>query len=539
MAINLGAYNGFNLQGGATTAVPGVAQAGSGSVQGMMGPQTPTINNSATVPTTPKAKYVQAQTQNLQPANVPPANGAGLSFMNGTMNAQGQYVANQTQNPASQSTPAAPTGMNGYSGGIGSTQGVYDPYQSPAFQQYVQQAVTAATPAYTNPQIQQGIVGANTALQNIQTNVANSMGGLANKDLSSSGMTAQQDLINQNAAYASVPYQTQANLLAQQQTQAETAANIPLTAATTEAGYLSGLAQPTAIGTGQNLVLPNPATGQATTLASQPSYGLGTGIAGQPITYNQNTGAINSGGTGLGATPPTLSGTTGATGEAGALQSIGQAYGLTDPASQLALKTAVDNTLASNGDVNAAGVPANLQPAVKAVLNQMSGGTYSPGNAAINQTNLAAQQAVANTLIAPMQTAVSHLADLQSLANAVGYTNSPIASNIRNQFSGSILTDPKITNLQSAIGVVRSEVAKVLGGGTPTVASQAEAAEALPDNLSPQNIAGVIANVTSLMNAKIQQYTNPANAASLLTGLQMPSTGGTGLQMPPAGSLKL
>ena len=416
----------------------------------------------------------------------------------------------------------------------------YDPYQSPAFQQYVQGAVQAAQAGMSNPQIQSGLVQANTDLSGLQQITSNNIqADLNNPNLSEGALTGQTAAEAQVLANQSIPIQTRINLLQQQQGQAETAANIPLTAGTTEASYLAGLAKPTSISPGQNLTQLNPSTGQVSSLANQPSFGFGTNTAGTPIAQNQVTGQIIPGGTqGLGATPPALGSQTGTqSGVAGAVASTLQSLGSgSDPTTSAFYTNAVNQALANGGNP-----PSNLtaqqQQIVSQILGTMSGGQYSSTNSAINLANLQAEQSTANDLKASAATATSHLADLQSLANAVGYTNSPIASNIRNQFSNSILTDPSITTLQSAIGVVRSEVAKVLGGGTPTVASQAEAADALPDNLSPSNIAGVIANVQQLMNQKIQEYSNPNNANSLPNGLQMPSNSSG--SAPAPGSLSL
>lgn len=528
MAISLGTVpQGFNLQGNVPSSPLGVAQGNTLQGNNAFSPMSP----AATAPS-PKTTYinnkVKAQTK---PAPVPvaPTPQTPSPPVNNTTY---QFGANQPgYNSTGQQVNSPPpplTGMQGYSGGAtgtpGQNQGVYDPYNSPQYQQYLNQFVNSQLPGLTTPQIQAGVSTAEQTLANIQKQVASqTSSALNNPNLSDSALTGQSMAAAKQGSLNSAAVQPLLDLYKEQQGQAATAYGAPLNTANTEASYLAGIAKPTAISPGQSLILPNPATGGASTLGNVPSYSaVSNPISPSGITtFNQTTGQQNSG---FGTTPPTLGGN----------NDLASQY-MQNPL----IAGYVQATINSNGDMSAAGVPSQYQAAVNTVLQSQTGGSYSPGNASINQSNLATQQATANELIAPARTATSHLSDLQTLANAVNYSNSPIASNVRNQFSNSILTDPNITTLKSAIGVVRSEVAKVLGGGTPTVASQAEAADALPDNLSPENIAGVIANVQNLMNQKITEYSNPANAASLPTGLQMPSSSSSTNKTIPAGLFKL
>ncbi len=456
-----------------------------------------TMSPSATAPGTPKQKYIQNKVAPATPDN----------NVSGNQDSNAAYLGS---NPgifggSQQQTP----GQNGSNNSQNiNSQGVYDPYQSPAYQQYLQNYIKSQMPGLDTPTIQNGIVAANQGLTNLQSIYANNIqADVNNPGLSQGALTGQEAAEAQVLAAKSVPYQTQINLLNNQQQQAGTAYGAGLTSAGTEASYLGGIAKPTTLAPGQTLTTTNPTTGQTTPLASIPNISaISNPLSPSGIsTINQTSGAVGS---------PSLSGP----GSPGSSSDLATQY-LQNPI----IAGYVQATKNSNGDMSAAGVPSQYQAAVNTVLQAQSNGQYSPGNASINQANLASQQATANALIAPAQTAVQHLADLQSLANAVNYSNSPISNQLRNQFSGSILTDPNITTLQSAIGVVRSEVAKILGGGSPTVASQKEATDALPDNLSPSNIAGVIANVQSLMNAKISSYSDPNNTAKLNTGLQMPS----------------
>ena len=516
--------------------------------QGFIGP---TQAQSATNPTTPKTQYITQQAQNIQPTGV--NTGGGVLNLGSQVDSSGQAfgfgqqqtsappnVSNQSAQygggnslPTPTATPNPTTDFTGSSTGVAG-QGIYDPYNSPAYQNYLQQAQQAYQPT-------QAQTDALTNLQNIQKNLGYAVANQARDDIAMGNFTglggAHEASLIANAQAPLAAAQTgltQANTLQGQQA---TGAGLGLTSANTQAGYLAGRAAPITLAGGQSLATLNPATGNYGIGGTAPvaaPYTAGTNsLTGAPYTYNQTTGQINPGGTNLGTTPPALGGSGIAGTVASTLQSLGAGN---DPTATAFYTNAVNQAMANGGNPDPS-LNSQQQSIVKQILSQMSGGQYSSQNAAINQGNLTAQQGVANQLIAPAQTATQHLGDLQALANAVNYSNSPIASNVRNQLNSSILTDPSITNLQSAIGVVRAEVAKVLGGGSATVASQAEAQDALPDNLSPQNIAGVIANVQKLMNQKIQEYSNPKNAASLPTGLNMPA--GFSASSPPAGTFTL
>lgn len=485
----------------------------------------PTMSPSATTPTDPKQQYIQTKAQTMQPAAPTAQTPQTVQQQNQAyFNANPSVFGSQptTPPPAPQQPPATPvnttTDFTGTSTGTAG-QGVYDPYNSPAYQQYLNQYINSQLPGLTTPQIQSGqqtvAQGEQQAQQRYQQQIQNALNGGGSSAAVTGESAAAGTLFNNTTS----SYQNILDQLNQQQGQAGTAYGAGVNAANANAGYLGGLATPTPIGTGQQLTQLNPATGQTTTLANQPSYSaVANPISPSGITtFNQNTGQQNSS---FGSTPPALGG-----------NDIVSQY-LQNPI----ISGYVQATKNSNGDMNAAGVPSQYQAAVNTVLQSQSGGSYSPGNAAINQANLSTQQQAAQILKPSLDTATSHLADLQSLANAVNYSNSPIANNVRNQFNNSILTDPSITNLQSAIGVVREEVAKVLGGGTATDSARADAASALPSNLSPQNIAGVISHVTDLMNAKLAIYTDPTKAVSLPSGLSMPAGYSASI---PAGALTI
>lgn len=73
---------------------------------------------------------------------------------------------------------------------------------------------------------------------------------------------------------------------------------------------------------------------------------------------------------------------------------------------------------------------------------------------------------------------------------------------IASQFGSGPLQSYKI-----ALSNVRDELAKILGGGTPTEGTRTTAQQILPDNMTPAQIESAIKTATELMNSKIQEYT--------------------------------
>lgn len=519
------AYGGLSANPTAVAAGNAQFAANQAAKKNFIGPIAATTNPSATTPVDPKTQYIQTQAQNLQPANLSVQTNPttttynsqyGLGFGNGSsFNANGIQTQAPTQTP-SQTPQNTPTGFNATSGANGT--GVYDPYNSPAYQQYVQNAAAAAQP-------NAAISGYQTQLQQLQQQAQ--QGNIAlesNPNLSNGALVGQQNLEAQQFNAQEQNAQTGlANALTLQQYQ-QNAANIPLTAANTQAGYLAGFSNPQTLSPGQTSISANPSTGQTQTLGSVGSYSFGTGIAGQPIAQSQTTGAINSGGTnaGLGATPPALGSSSA---QNSALQSVAQTYGLTDPASQLALQTAVQQTLASNGDVNAAGVPANMQNAVKAVLSQMNSG-YSPLGSTIASGVTTQQQQQIAQYTSSLQQGQNLQSQLSDLIGTFGLNPSNVnAANSGLQTIASNTSNPYYKQLQNYVNDVANTYAQILTppGGSSTDTTRSIATSMLDATASGTSIQSTLASLDNAAKAKIAGIsttpnTNSSNSSSFSNG---------------------
>lgn len=141
--------------------------------------------------------------------------------------------------------------------------------------------------------------------------------------------------------------------------------------------------------------------------------------------------------------------------------------------------------------------------------------TGKPFDAAAAEQNYNATQQALNknatdyrTLQKAQQTAVDHLSQLETLSGAAKRYSSPIANEGLLYTKGTVQGDSNYTSYLSAIGVVQSEVAKVLGGGTTTVESLKEAQGVINPYLSHQGLIDAINNVKNLMSEKIKEYTS-------------------------------
>jgi hypothetical protein len=519
----------LNLQGGNYNPQSGNLPISNPAIGSSMTP-------SATAPGTPKQAYINQQVQ--QPQTVQQQNQA---YFNANPNVFGaNQGSSQSPNPQ-QPQPA----------------GTYNPYNAPSYQAAVQSTQAAQQSALNNQQIQSGLVSANTGLQGLQSVYSNNIqADLNNPNLSEGALTGQSAAEAQVLANKSVPFQTQINLLNQQQQQATAAAQTGLTAANTNAGFQAGLETPTPISPGQQLTQLNPSTGQASVIANQPSYSFGTNTAGTPISQNQTTGAIAPGGTqGLGATPPVLGSSSGqsvggyspsqiSSAVGSTLQSLGSG---TDPTTTAFYTNAAQQALANGGNVDPS-LNAQQASVVKQILSSISGGQYSSTGSAINLANQTAQSQTAQQIVPIAKTALTNLNALQKLSDTVGYSNSPIANDIANQFSNTILTDPNKNTLQSALQFVTGEVSQVLGGGSSSLAALNDAQTALnAGSISPATLKSVIANATIMVNNRLTELQSPQNTVTVPNGLAMPTGAGansiynssTGQQQIPAGSLAL
>jgi predicted DNA-binding protein YlxM (UPF0122 family) len=114
-------------------------------------------------------------------------------------------------------------------------------------------------------------------------------------------------------------------------------------------------------------------------------------------------------------------------------------------------------------------------------------------------------------IVNSQQTALSHLGELESIAKKVNFSDLPAANEARIFASDHVKSDANIKELQSTINIIRGEVAKVLGGGTATVEALTEAQNILPFNISNTQLKTVIDRVKSLMQEKINAYSNLNN----------------------------
>lgn len=137
--------------------------------------------------------------------------------------------------------------------------------------------------------------------------------------------------------------------------------------------------------------------------------------------------------------------------------------------------------------------------------------TTSNQNAQARGSALQNQVNVVRPLVQSQQVALEHLQGLKDLVGKVNYSNSGIWNNARNWWSDNANADPNVKNLQSQIGLVQEEIAKILGGGTATDSSRNDARAILPANLSPNNFDSVMSLVQQRMQEKIDQMTNLNN----------------------------
>ncbi len=432
----------------------------------------PTINQSAT---TPKQKYIQQQTASSSPVadnNITANQASNSAYFNANPGAFGGSTNQPTQtSPTAPVIPTNPaTNFNGTSGGNGT--GIYDPYNSPAYQNYLNTYIESQKPALSTSQINQGQIDTTNTLANIQKTIANQTANAqGNPALSNNSLTGQSMAAAKQGSLETAAVQPLLDLYKQQQQQAGVGPGAALNSANTEAGYLAGIAKPTAIGTGQSLVLPNPATGQAQTLTGLPSFAAGTNTqTGAPYTYNQQTGAINNGGTGLGTTPPSLS---------------GDVVSPNDPYYQT-LQTYA-GLLASN---QGSAVPlGSLPPAVQAqVLRMAQGQGYNANTsaalAASQQTQVQQQQTYKSAL-QQGQNLQSQLTDLIKTfglnPNDLNAANSVIQTIAKNT------SDSRYQVLQNYINDVANTYAQVL---TPTSGSQTDTTRSIAASMLNQTASG-------------------------------------------------
>jgi hypothetical protein len=378
----------------------------------------------------------------------------------------------------------------------------------------------------TNP-INAQLLAAEQAQQAQQAKVQSDIQAAGTQTADSNFVTGEQQAIQNTGNIAGEQLsQNVSNLEAQQANEINaTSAQAPFINPTAVAGA----------GGGSALITPS---GQTVATTS----GLTQNLVGAPTAVNPSTGLIGAGATGSGllgsSSTPT---STAPANVSSAVSSVLTSLGANDPASNSFITSAVQQALANDGNPPTSLTSQQAQ-VVKQVLSQMTGGAYSSTASAINLANQTAQSSTAQAIVPIAKTALSNLSALQNLSNLVGYSNSPITNEIRNQLSGTAFTDPSITNLQSAIGVVAGELGQVLGGGDATVSALNNAANSLPaGNISPQTLQGLITTLTTLVNNRLTELQSPSNTVTVPNGLSMPSgySASSSTSAPSASSLDL
>lgn len=186
------------------------------------------------------------------------------------------------------------------------------------------------------------------------------------------------------------------------------------------------------------------------------------------------------------------------------------------------------NSGAAYNDVVAQLPSAALAPALlQAIMKQNPNFNITQSN---QNAGARAQQLNQNvTLVQPlklaMNTALDHIKGLQDVVNKANYSDSGIINNIRTGISDNISSDQNIKSLQSQIGLVREEVAKVLGGGTATDSARADANAIIPMNISPSQFQAVIGQVQQRMQEKIDEYSKLADPSQYGGGQSNQSSG--------------
>lgn len=176
-----------------------------------------------------------------------------------------------------------------------------------------------------------------------------------------------------------------------------------------------------------------------------------------------------------------------------------------------------------SGTLSPSNIPQGLnQATVLNAANQLSMQTTGqPFDANKAQANYAATQAALTqnattfrALSAAQSTAVSHLDDLQNYFNALpasSKTGAPAVNGISN-WVASNFGSGSVQSYNTTLQAARGEIAKVLAGGGAPSDSENKAADAvLPDNMSPNQIAGAIQAAKTLMAQKIAEYSSTSN----------------------------
>jgi hypothetical protein len=102
--------------------------------------------------------------------------------------------------------------------------------------------------------------------------------------------------------------------------------------------------------------------------------------------------------------------------------------------------------------------------------------------------------------------------------------NQPVLNQLQQGLSRGLTSNEDLVAFRSALQTVRSQYASILGGGTPTDATQAMAAEKIPDTVSLGALQEVERTMKALTSNTISGYNQQIGAYSNQGG-----TGGGGM----------
>ncbi len=131
----------------------------------------------------------------------------------------------------------------------------------------------------------------------------------------------------------------------------------------------------------------------------------------------------------------------------------------------------------------------------------------SNANAAAQEASIQQTGTVGGQLTKSAETVKAHM---QTLQDAYKQLTAQYGLPVLNAGVNAVAKAFGSGSLQSyniALDNVRSELAKVLGGGTATDSARSEASRLLPENMTPAQITAAVKTATELMDSKINEYT--------------------------------
>jgi hypothetical protein len=92
--------------------------------------------------------------------------------------------------------------------------------------------------------------------------------------------------------------------------------------------------------------------------------------------------------------------------------------------------------------------------------------------------------------------------------------NQPILNQLQQGLSRGLTSNQDVVAFRSGLQTVRSQYASILGGGTPTDATQAMAAEKIPDTVSLGALQEVERTMKTMVNNTVASYNQQISAYS-------------------------